>query len=40
MENFPLTWKISTERGIGTPGNGKYVVNSINTRDKRYLRGK
>ena len=38
MEIISLTLKIIKDREIGATGNGKDVVNVINTRYKRYLR--
>ena len=37
--NVSLTFKIIIYRAIGAPGNGKYVVDVIHSRDQRYSRG-
>ena len=33
-----LTFKVSIYRSVGEPVHGKYVVDGVNFRDKRYLR--
>ena len=37
MTIFLLTLNISIYRSIGAPGHGKYVVDGLNARDKRYM---